>query len=93
MALTTFSDLAQEARERVQHDAIAARLPDDGKGLEQGGAGATAYAQAVGLNKGWLTAARRSAGGTYAHPEWHHQHVQSAGVADDVGLRGVESAR
>ena len=31
VALTTFSDLVQEARERVKHDALAAGLPDDGK--------------------------------------------------------------
>ena len=47
MALTTFSDLVQEARERVKDDAIQAGLSDDGKALEQSGAGATAYADAV----------------------------------------------
>jgi len=49
VALTTFSDLVQEARERVQRDALAAGLPDDGKALEKIGAGATAYADAVGV--------------------------------------------
>jgi putative DNA methylase len=49
VALTTFSDLVQEARERMRCDAIPAGLPDDGKALEQGGAGATAYADAVGV--------------------------------------------
>ena len=33
VALTTFSDLVQEARERVKRDALAAGLPDDGKSL------------------------------------------------------------
>ena len=33
VALTTFSDLVQEARERVKRDALAAGLPDDGKPL------------------------------------------------------------
>ena len=33
VALTTFSDLVQEARERVKRDALAAGLPDDGKRL------------------------------------------------------------
>lgn len=47
VALTTFSDLVGEARERVKADAIAAGMPDDGRGLEDGGAGATAYADAV----------------------------------------------
>lgn len=47
VALTTFSDLVQEARERVKTDAIAAGLPDDGLALAKVGAGATAYADAV----------------------------------------------
>ena len=47
VALTTFSDLVQEARERVKRDALAAGLPDDGKPLAAGGTGATAYADAV----------------------------------------------
>jgi putative DNA methylase len=47
VALTTISDLAQEARDRVKADAIIAGLPDDGKGIEEGGRGATAYADAI----------------------------------------------
>ncbi len=49
VALTTFSDLVQEARERVKRDALAAGLPDDGIALDKGGDGATAYADAVGV--------------------------------------------
>jgi putative DNA methylase len=37
VALTTFCDLVQEARERVQHDAYAAGLPDPSTGSEQAG--------------------------------------------------------
>jgi putative DNA methylase len=47
VALTTFSDLVAEARERVHRDAVAAGLPNDGMPLHQGGAGASAYADAV----------------------------------------------
>src|SRR5690554_4203606 len=47
VALTTFSDLVQEAREKAIADAKAAGLPDDGQGLAQGGAGATAYGDAI----------------------------------------------
>lgn len=47
VALTTFSDLVGEARERVLEDALAAGMADDGCGLEDGGAGALAYADAV----------------------------------------------
>jgi len=47
VALTTFSDLVLEARERVKHNAIAAGLLDDGKLLASGGTGAAAYGDAV----------------------------------------------
>ena len=53
VALTTFSDLVQEARERVQREALAAGVPDDGKALHDGGVGATAYADAVGVYLGF----------------------------------------
>ena len=49
VALTTFSDLVQQARERVQRDAVAADLADDDNRLQDGGTGATAYAEAVGV--------------------------------------------
>lgn len=47
VALTTFSDLVQEAREQGKRDAVAASLSDDGHSLDAGGTGATAYADAV----------------------------------------------
>jgi putative DNA methylase len=47
VALTTFSDLVGEAREQALRDAVAAGTPDDGVGLDAGGSGATAYADAV----------------------------------------------
>ena len=53
VALTTFSDLVEEARERVQQEALAAGVPDDGKALRDGGVGATAYADAVGVYLGF----------------------------------------
>ncbi|MFO1077936.1 MAG: DUF1156 domain-containing protein [Planctomycetota bacterium] len=49
VALTTFSDLVQEARERVLRDALAAGLPEDAKPLRDGGTGSNAYAEAVAL--------------------------------------------
>lgn len=47
VALTTFSDLVAEARERIRCDALAAGMDDDGQGLDAGGTGAIAYAEAV----------------------------------------------
>ena len=52
VALTTFSDLVSEAMERVRRDAVVAGLPDDGLPLRDGGTGATAYAEAVGVYLG-----------------------------------------
>ena len=49
VTLTTFSDLVQEAIERCLKGTLAAGLDDDGVGLDAGGTGATAYAQAVGV--------------------------------------------
>ena len=46
VAMTTLSDLVEEARERVEADALAAGLPL-GDRLEEGGSGARAYADAV----------------------------------------------
>lgn len=45
-ALTTFSDLVSQARERVLQDGLAAGLPE-GDRIEQGGTDAAAYADAV----------------------------------------------
>ena len=49
VALTTFSDLVAEAIAKVKAEALAAGLPDDGRGLDAGGIGATAYAEAMGV--------------------------------------------
>ena len=49
VALTTFSDLVAEARERILADAVTAGMPGDGVPLRDGGASATAYAEAVGV--------------------------------------------
>ena len=55
VALTTFSDLVTEARERVRSDAVAAGMPDDGvRRCGMAGVGATAYAEAVGVYLAWL---------------------------------------
>ena len=49
VALTTFSDLVQRAISKVHADALVAGMADDGMGLDAGGAGATAYSEAVGV--------------------------------------------
>jgi len=47
VALTTFSDLVSEARERVMRDALDAGLANDGLRLAVGGIGAPAYADSI----------------------------------------------
>ena len=49
VALTTFSDLVGDATKRVRREAAAAGLADDNRPLRDGGIGATAYAEAVGV--------------------------------------------
>ena len=56
VALTTFSDLVAEAMARIKRDALGTRVsrptpafPGDDKPLAEGGAGAQAYAEAVGV--------------------------------------------
>ncbi|MBU6247860.1 MAG: DUF1156 domain-containing protein [Xanthomonadaceae bacterium] len=49
VALNTFSDLVGEASDRIRTDALQAGMPDDGRGLDAGGTGATAYAEAVSI--------------------------------------------
>lgn len=48
-ALTTFSELVGEAQKKAEADATAAGLPDDGVGLADGGTGARAYGEAIGV--------------------------------------------
>jgi len=47
VALDTFVDLLAEVRQQIESDAIAAGLANDGVTLENGGAGVTAYSDAV----------------------------------------------
>jgi len=51
-ALTTFSDLVGEARERILHDALVSGMPE-GDRLEAGGTSAAAYADAVATYMGF----------------------------------------
>ena len=53
VALTTLSDLVGEVFELVRRDAVTTGSPDDGSCLREGGIGAIAYAEAVGLYLGF----------------------------------------
>jgi len=52
MALETFSDLVIESREKIRKDVLSAGWADDGRGLENGGTKATAYADAIAMYLG-----------------------------------------
>ncbi len=78
VALTTFSDLVQETRERVKRDAIAAGLPDDSNALEKCGAGATAYSDAVGVYLG--LAVSRTTNTINALAVWSQSREQSVNL-------------
>ena len=47
VALTTFSELIQEAGKQVKHDGLAVDMPDEGKHLATNGVGILAYSDAV----------------------------------------------
>jgi putative DNA methylase len=47
VALTTFSDLVGEVRERIQVHGVAAGLTEDDRGIDDGGIGAKSYAEAT----------------------------------------------
>lgn len=55
IALTTFSDLVQEARSKAIADAKAAGMADDGLGIDVGGTGATAYGDALAVYLGFAS--------------------------------------
>src|SRR6266567_5287875 len=47
VALDVLSDLVAEVKEQIKRDALLAGMPDDGRGVDADGAGATAYAEAI----------------------------------------------
>ena len=53
VALTTFVDLVQEARNKVILDAKAVGMTDDDSGIDDGGKGATAYGDALAVYLGF----------------------------------------
>jgi putative DNA methylase len=71
VALTMFSDLVQEARERAKHDALATGMNDDGQSLADGGTGATAYADALGVYLAFVL--DKTAAGSSSLCTWMHQ--------------------
>jgi putative DNA methylase len=106
VALTTFSDLVVEAIAKVKLDGLATGLEDDGRGLDSGGTGATAYAEAVGLYLGlavdyavnyWSVIATPADGfirGTFARQAlpmtWDYAEAPPFGNTSGNWLGGIE---
>ena len=78
VALTTFSDLVTEALARVERDALVAGLPDDSTPLRDGGTGAKAYAEAVGVYLG--LAVSRTTNTINALAVWSRSREQSVNL-------------
>ena len=78
VALTTFSDLVGEARDRIHADAVAAGMPDGGVPLQEGGTGAIAYAEAVKVYLGLATG--RNANSSSSFSRWQNSGDFVAGV-------------
>ena len=78
VALTTLSDLVPEAIDRVRIDATAAGMVEDGRGLNAGGYGATAYAEAVGVYLGFLVDQVANHASTICG--WNHPNTQMRSV-------------
>jgi putative DNA methylase len=78
VALTTFSDLVTDTREKILRDALAAGMSDDGVGLEGGGAAATGYAEAVAVLLG--LAVSRSANTLNSLVVWSQGREQSVNL-------------
>ena len=74
VALTTFSNLVGEARERVRQDSVAASMPDDGTPLRDGGEGAMGYAEAVGVYLAFLVDQLTNHSSTIC--SWHVNNTQ-----------------
>jgi putative DNA methylase len=66
-AVNTFSELISEVRERVERDAVRAGLLNDHKALRHGGAGASAYGEAVSVYLGCALSRLASYNNTICH--------------------------
>jgi putative DNA methylase len=85
VALTTFSDLVTEARERVLKDAMASGL-FEGDRLEAGGQGAAAYADAVATYLGFVVARLTSTNSALCR--WNSA-VSKESVSDTFGRQAL----
>jgi putative DNA methylase len=78
VALNTFVDVVQDARAKVRADAIRNGRVDDGKGMNEGGSGATAYADAISVYLAFLIDQVANHSSTICG--WNHPNTQLRSV-------------
>jgi len=78
VALNTLSELVSEARDKIRADSISAGLSDDEIQLENGGRGATAYAEAVSVYLSFLVNQVANHSSTICG--WNHPNTQMRSV-------------
>jgi putative DNA methylase len=78
VALNTLSEIAQEAVSKCRDDAITSGWQDDGLGLDVGGRGATAYAEAVAIYLAFLV--DQVANHASSICGWNHPNTQMRSV-------------
>lgn len=78
VALSTLSDLVQDAISHCRQAALSAGFADDGLGLDSGGLGATAYAEAVGCYLAFLIDQVANHASTVCG--WNHPNTQMRSV-------------
>lgn len=78
VALNTFVDVVQEARTKIRADAIQGGRIDDGKCLNDGGSGATAYADAISVYLAFLIDQVANHSSTICG--WNHPNTQLRSV-------------
>lgn len=77
-ALTTFSGLVKESQQKAYEDAVAAGMANDGIGLDDGGIGARAYGEAVGVYLAFLV--DQLANHNSSICSWHSRNTQLRNV-------------
>jgi len=77
-ALNTFSDLVDEARQKVEVDALASGMKDDGLPLRNDGIGAKAYAEALSVYFAFLI--DQMANNNSSICTWHSSNTQLRSV-------------
>lgn len=83
-ALTTFSDLIPSVISKVKEDAVAAGMIDDNIPLSQGGKGARAYGEAVGLYMSFIVDKLADSGSTIC--SWN---ISRDGIRNTFGRQAI----